>query len=78
MTWKKVTRYELESRSRVRGGKVTMLFGEGEPSVTTAVLPAQDFSIMTDMLRHELPRVWYEDVQKILETCDNEPPAITF
>ena len=49
-----------------------MLFGEGEP-FTSADLPAQEFSIMADMLRHELPRVWYEDVQKILKTSEKEP-----
>ncbi|MGD0951408.1 MAG: hypothetical protein ABR985_03285 [Methanotrichaceae archaeon] len=76
MTWKKVTGYELEWRARIKGGRVTMLFGESEP-FTSADLPAQDFSIMADMLRHELPRVWYEDAQKILKTSDKEPTSGT-
>ena len=38
-------------------------------------LPAQDFSLMADMLRHELPRVWYEEAQKILKTSDKEPTS---
>jgi hypothetical protein len=75
MTWKKVTGYELEWQVRIKGGRVTILFGESEPSVASTVLPAQDFSIMADMLRHELPRVWYEDAQKILKTCDKEPTS---
>ena len=75
MTWKKVTGYELEWRARIKGGRVTMLFGgEAEP-FTSADLPAQDFSIMADMLRHELPKVWYEDAQKILKTSDKEPTS---
>ena len=77
MTWEKVTGYELEWRARVRGGRVAMLFGEGEPPVTSPDLPAQDFSLMADMLRHELPRVWYEDAQKILKTSDKEPTQET-
>jgi hypothetical protein len=76
MTWKKVTGYELEWRARIKGGRVTMLFGEGEP-FTSADLPAQELSIMADMLRHELPRVWYEDAQKILKTSDKEPTSGT-
>jgi len=76
MTWKKVTGYELEWRTRVKGGRVTMLFGEGEP-FTSADLSAQEFSIMADMLRHELPRVWYEDSQKNLKTSDKEPTSGT-
>ncbi len=75
MTWKKVTGYELEWRTSIKGGRVTILFGEGESPVTSNVLPAQDFSIMADMLRHELPRVWYEDAQKILKTIDKEPTS---
>ena len=75
MTWKKVTGYELEWRASIKGGRVTILFGEGESPVTSTVLPAQDFSIMADMLRHELPRVWYEDAQKILKTSDKEPTS---
>ena len=75
MTWKKVTGYELEWRTRIKGGRVTMLFGEGEPLVTSPDLPAQDFSIMAYMLQHELPRVWYEDAQKILKTSDKEPTS---
>jgi hypothetical protein len=75
MTWKKVTGYELEWRASIKGGRVTMLFREGEPSVTNTVLSAQDFSIMADMLRHELPRVWYEDAQKFLKTSDKEPTS---
>ena len=75
MTWKKVTGYELEWRVRIKGGRVTILFGEGEPPVTGPDLSAQDFSAMADMLRHELPRVWYEDAQKILKTSDKEPTS---
>jgi hypothetical protein len=77
MTWKKVTGYELEWQVRIKGGRVTILFGEGESPVTSPVLPAQDFSIMADMLRHEVPRVWYEDAQKILKTSDKEPTSGT-
>jgi predicted mannosyl-3-phosphoglycerate phosphatase (HAD superfamily) len=77
MTWKKVTGYELEWRARIKGGRVTILFGEGESPFTSPVLPVQDFSVMADMLQHELPRVWYEDVQKIIKTCDKEPTSGT-
>jgi hypothetical protein len=73
MTWKKVTGYELEWRNSIKGGRVTILFGEGESPVTSNVLHAQDFSIMADMLRHELPRVWYEDAQEILKASDKKP-----
>lgn len=73
MTWKKVTGYQLEWQVRINGGRVTILFGEGESPSVSPVLSAQGFSIMADMLRHELPRVWYEDAQKILKTSDKEP-----
>ena len=53
-----------------------MLFGEAEP-FTSADLPAQDFSIIADMLLHELQKVWYEDAQKILKTSDKEPTSVT-
>ena len=36
-------------------------------------LPAQDFSIIADMLRHELLRVWYEDAHEILKASDKKP-----
>jgi len=77
MTWKKVTGYELEWRASIKGGRITILFGEGESPVTSTVLPAQDFSVMADILRHELPSVWYEDAQKILKTSDKEQTSGT-
>jgi hypothetical protein len=73
MTWKKVIGYQLEWQVRINGGRVTILFGEGESPSVSSVLSAQGFSIMADMLRNELPRVWYEEVQKILKTSDKEP-----
>ncbi len=74
MTWKKITGYDINGEA-IKGGRVTILFGESESPVTSTVLPGQDFSIMADMLRHELPRVWYEDAQKILKTSDKEPTS---
>ena len=50
MTWKKVTGYELEWRNSIKGGRVTILFGEGESPVTSNVLHAQDFSIMAKLI----------------------------
>lgn len=70
MAWKKVKGYELEKQDS-NNGKVKMLFEEGEP--VTITLPAQDFSVWVDMLRNELPRVYYEDAHKILKASDKKP-----
>ena len=74
MTWKKVTGYELEWQVRSEKGRVTMLFDEGEPVPRS--LPAHDFSVIADMLRHELARLWYEDAQEILKASDKKPEDV--